>query len=145
LINFSRNIYSTHKEKILYLIVGGMTTAITYIVFFILNIGIGLVAWLSYCFTWVVAASFAYIANKFFVFESKKIDKTTITRELKLFIIARLMSLAIGALIAFVFIDLLGFNTPLQAFIILTIDNIIVIIFNYIASKYFVFKKSKHF
>ena len=122
-----------------------MTTAITYIVFFILNIGIGLVAWLSYCFTWVVAASFAYIANKFFVFESKKIDKTTITRELKLFIIARLMSLAIGALIAFVFIDLLGFNTPLQAFIILTIDNIIVIIFNYIASKYFVFKKSKHF
>ena len=140
MINFCRNKYYAHKEKILYLFFGGLTTLIFYIVHFTFSVGFGFAAWLSSSFAWIVAVAFAYVTNKLLVFESKKTDKETVSRELKSFIVARLISLGISTGIAFVFVDWLGYNTLLQEFIIMSAANIIVIIFNYFASKYFIFK-----
>jgi len=101
---------------------------------------IGFSAWLSGVFAWVAAVAFAYITNKIWVFESKKTDKKTVTRELISFIVARLISLGMSTVILFIFIDWFGYDTTIQEFIVLTAANIVVIIFNYFASKYFIFK-----
>lgn len=147
-------IYRKHKEKILYLVFGGFTTVIYYIVFYVCNLnyvsfrdfhthfGFGLSAWLSNIIAWVFAVVFAFITNKIIVFESKTKEKKAVTREVTGFAVARLISLGISTAITFVFIDWLGFNTFLQTFAVLAFVNVIVIVFNYFASKYFIFTQS---
>jgi len=133
-------IYFKYKEKILYLFFGGWTTVINYIVFFAFYMGVGLAAWVSTTIAWVAAVLFAYVTNKIWVFESKGKDKATLSYELKTFFGARIISYGIQAGLSFVFIDWLGFDAFWQSFVVLTISNIIVVIFNYFASKYIIFK-----
>jgi putative flippase GtrA len=128
------------KEKLLYLIFGGLTTLINYIVFYAVFWGVGLAAWLSSVCAWVVAVAFAYVTNKLIVFGSKKTDRQTLARELSSFVTARLMSLGVSAGLIFVFIDWLGFDTAVQSFAVITATQVFTVVFNYFASKYFIFR-----
>ena len=140
MFNYCKSAYLKHKEIISYLFFGGLTTLVYYGVYYVFSWKIGFSAWLSGVFAWVAAVAFAYITNKIWVFESKKTDKKTVTRELISFIVARLISLGMSTVILFIFIDWFGYDTTIQEFIVLTAANIVVIIFNYFASKYFIFK-----
>ena len=136
-------IYRTHKEKILYLIFGGFTTLIYYGIFFVLHLEqlLNQSAWFSNIIAQVIAVAFAFITNKLIVFESKTVEKSAVTHEVVLFIIARLITLGVTTAITFIFVDWLGLNALWQTFTILTVNQIFAIVFNYFASKYFIFNR----
>lgn len=127
-----------YKEIILYLIVGVLTTLISFVVQWIFKDVIPLsMAFLATAIAWFVSVLFAFFANKLIVFEKK--EKKGFFIELALFYGARLFTglLEIGAMALFV--DVLSLNY----WAIKIIANIVIIVLNYIFSKFIIFKKSK--
>ena len=130
-----KKILSKHREIILYIFFGGLTTLVSAVFYFLASWGLGASAWLSSIISWVFAVSFAFVTNKLFVFQSKQ--KEGAARQAVLFFVARLASLFINTAIMLIFVDLLAFNEP----IVFVAGQVVVLIFNYIASKFLIFKK----
>ena len=82
---------------------------------------------------WILSVLFAYVTNRRFVFSSKG----DIKKELLSFFSVRLLSLVIDTIIVYIGIDVLIFD-PL---VVKIASNIVVVIANYIFSKFLVFKK----
>ena len=86
-----------NRETILYIVFGVATTAVNYVVFFLLYN----VLWnqenslLANAAAFVVAVTFAFVVNKMFVFESKSWSAATLKRELPSFLAARIGSFGI--------------------------------------------------
>ncbi|MCL2752683.1 MAG: GtrA family protein [Defluviitaleaceae bacterium] len=130
-----KEIFAKHREIILYIFFGGLTTLVSAVFYFLASWVFDAPAWLSSIISWIFAVCFAFVTNKLFVFESK--EKKGTTKEAALFFAARLASLFINTAIMFVFVDLMEFNEP----IIFVAGQLVVLIFNYIASKFLIFKK----
>ena len=121
----------------MYGIVGCIATAI--------NIGVYLLCYKLLCitnvisniFAWIISVLFAFIANKLFVFESKDLSRFVFLNELLKFVLARLSTGLIDILIMFITVDVMGLNAAVWK----VVSNIIVIIGNYILSKFLVFSK----
>ena len=126
-----------YREVFLYLIFGGLTTLINFVVYVAASFGIGLSAWLSAGIAWVVAVCFAFVTNKIIVFKSASAGKRG-AREFALFVAARVLSGVIATAAMFVFVDRLGFNE----IVLFVLVQIFVIIYNYIASKWLIFKNN---
>jgi len=124
-----------NKEVILYLLFGGLTTLVNIVTYAILAKWAGMDYKVATTIAWIAAVLFAYITNKIYVFQSKDMNRKNVIREFTSFIFFRGMSylLDIGTMILLVEIasqdDLLS----------KIIANIFVVIFNYVASKYFIF------
>ena len=123
------------REIFMYLLFGGLTTAVSALFYFLASWGLGLSAWLSTIVSWVFAVSFAFVTNKLFVFQRKGKEGTG--KEAILFFAMRGLSLAANVAIMFVFVDILDLFEPL----IFVIAQGIVLVFNYVASKWLIFKK----
>lgn len=123
-----------YREILMYLVFGGLTTLVSAIFYFAASWGVGLSAWLSSIISWVFAVIFAFFTNRIFVFRS---SAGRPLYEACLFFAARISSLGIGVGIMFVFVDMLNLHEPL----IFVIAQGIVIIFNYVVSKYIIFGK----
>ncbi|MCL2376915.1 MAG: GtrA family protein [Defluviitaleaceae bacterium] len=133
-----KTLFDKHREIILYLFFGGATTAVNTVLHLILSFGAGLDAWLSSTISVVVAVIFAFFVNKIFVFESKQKTRQGVARELALFIASRAVSSVIYVGILFVFVDVMGLNE----IVFLAAAQVFVIVFNYVASKWLIFKKN---
>ena len=142
------------REIILYLIVGILTTIVNLIVYggrilalppkHILSQAVLWfhvpVYWyyIASIIAWVMAVAFAYVGNKLYVFRSRGLSKIEQLREIASFFGARVMSLLLFDLAGLsLCIQLLGINEFLSKLIM----NVMVIIFNYVASKLVIFKK----
>ncbi|MDU3065215.1 MAG: GtrA family protein, partial [Clostridioides difficile] len=88
---------------------------------------------------WILAVLFAYVTNKFFVFESKRIEIKFLFKEFLSFVSFRLLSGVVEMLIMYVMIDLLFVND----IIVKAFTNIVVIVLNYFFSKMIIFKNKK--
>lgn len=124
-----------NKETILYLIFGILTTVINIAVCGLLY---DLLHWniiLANGIAWVLSVIFAFITNKFFVFNSNTVSKTVLIKETILFLTARLVSLGFDMLAIWLMIDIWHINV----WIAKIISNIIVVVLNYIFSKLFIF------
>ncbi|MDX5667183.1 GtrA family protein, partial [Clostridioides difficile] len=88
---------------------------------------------------WILAVLFAYVTNKFFVFESKRIEIKFLFKEFLSFVSFRLLSGVVEMLIMYVMIDLLFVNDV----IVKVFTNIVVIVLNYLFSKMIIFKNKK--
>lgn len=143
-----------HREIIVYFIFGVLTTAVNLITFYILEALFGTAD--SYLYNnliaWVVGVVFAYITNKLIVFESKSWKLKLVLREASEFVGARVFSLAVEEAGLWLLIDLLkwgSFSESLFGFqitgglIAKVILAVIVVILNYIFSKFIIFKKNK--
>ncbi|MDD6878703.1 MAG: GtrA family protein [bacterium] len=133
MIDFIKKIYIKYKEVVNYLIVGGLTTLISvssYALFrqFINNYMI------STSLSWIIAVSFAYIANRIFVFESK--NKGVLLEIIKFFG-CRLFSLGSEIIVMYILVDLLKINDMISKVIV----QFVVLMLNYVFSKIIVFKK----
>ncbi|MCL2216842.1 MAG: GtrA family protein [Defluviitaleaceae bacterium] len=126
-----------HREIILYLVFGVLTTLVSAVFYFLSSWGLGLSAWLSTVVSWIFAVIFAFFTNKLYVFQSKDISKTRTIKEATWFFIMRLVSLALNVAIMFVFVDWLDLHEPT----LFVIAQIIVVVFNYVASKIWIFRK----
>lgn len=125
-----------YREMISYLIFGVLTTVInlvSYRFFTIINLDL----YISVVLAWILSVIFAFITNKLFVFESKSWKKEALGKELILFLSARVASLGIDLIAMGVMVNLLHVPDMVAKLV----SNVIVVIVNYIFSKFLIFKK----
>lgn len=133
MINRLKQLYFNNKEIILYIIFGGLTTVISYAVFYCFYSVLGVNELISNVFSWVSGVLFSFFTNRKYVFN--KTGKSTF-KELLKFSSGRITTLLFDELMIFVFVTLLKFN----AFVIKIISSVFVVILNYLISKFIVFK-----
>jgi len=133
------------QEMLKYLLVGGVTTFVNWSVY-ALTVEI---ARQSIIFgntvSWAVAASFAFIVNKIWVFNSRSWKKTVLVIEAGSFFGTRFVS-SIIEIAGVPLLISLGLDYPLfgvKGFTAKVSVGIIVTILNYIFSKFFVFRPRK--
>lgn len=123
-------------EVITYLFCGVLTTLVNYISYFVVRALGGNVA-LSNTLAWIFAVLFAYFSNKILVFQSPSWSLSTIFKEFVPFIICRLLSFVFDMAFVLVTVEVLLWNEALAKIG----SNVFVMIANYFASKFFIFKK----
>ena len=132
-----------HREILVYLIVGGMTTVVAWAAKFIWNFafyeGTAFPTvtenFILSVVNWVAGVAFAYPMNRRFVFQSKN---PQILKELSGFVMSRVATLVLDIVVMQVLV-LIGVNM----YIATIISAVLVIIGNYVFSKFFVFKNKK--
>ena len=127
--------YKKHKEILLYLLFGGLTTLVS-IATFALFFALGINELIANALSWILAVLFAYVTNRTWVFSSEADTKSTVIREMASFFGGRLVTLLVEEAILAVFITWLGF----PAMWVKVAAQIVVIVLNYVVSKFFVFK-----
>lgn len=137
------DLYKKYEEIINYLIVGVLTTIVSLIVkwgllFTVLDPKNSVQLQVAVVISWIAAVVFAYITNRIFVFKSKS---KKILKEIMSFFGARLLTLGLEMIIMWFFVTFLKLNSDLWVLMWTMVAQILVIIFNYIFSKLFVFKK----
>lgn len=148
-----KKLFKKHRELIIYIIVGGLTTVVNYIIHFGLRF-LSANYYVALSAAWLGSVLFAYVANRVFVFESKAKGKAQI-KEFALFFSARVFSYGLELLISFIFIDLAHADSiiwqpdfidtiiPVGELIVKTGAQVIIVLSNYIFSKLVIFKKNK--
>ena len=126
-----------YKESILYLVFGGLTFLVNMITYVLFTRVVKADVLVSNCIAWIVAVLFAYVTNKFFVFESRETDLKYILKEFRAFVGCRLFSGVVELVIIFVMATLMGIND----LFVKVVTNVVVIILNFIFSKLIIFKK----
>jgi len=132
-----RSLVIKYWDIISYLFFGGLTTVVNFIVYFPLFNWAHLSATVSNAIAWIFAVAFAYLTNKPFVFKSHDWSKETVIPELTKFVGCRVGSGVLETLIMLVTVDLLSFNGN----ILKVITSVLVVVLNYIGSKWLVFTK----
>lgn len=137
--NWGWSIYHKNEELWNYLIVGGLTTVVSLITYYIcvftfLNPKISLELQIANIISWLFAVIFAYFTNRIFVFKS---NEKNIAKEATNFFGSRVLTLLLDMLTMFIFVTICHFNDKIAKLI----AQVLVIITNYIISKLFVFKK----
>lgn len=136
-----KKIYNKHKQIINYLIVGGLTTVISYVTYILCTITIfnpqnPFLLQCANVISWVFAVIAAYFMNRNFVFQSNKENKG---KEFVKFVLSRIGTLLIDMFCMFIFVSCLSINDKIAKLIV----QVIVTILNYIFSKYIVFQNKK--
>lgn len=134
-----RTLLNKRRDLVLYLVFGVLTTAVDYLVYFLLSHCTGLLASVCNVIAWAAAVAFAYVTNKPFVFQSNDWSVCVVLPELGKFIGSRASSGLLQTLLILLTADILGFNGDIMK----VATSVIVIVLNYITSKLFVFRKKK--
>ncbi|MEG0994772.1 MAG: GtrA family protein [Bacilli bacterium] len=129
------SLYKKYKEIINYIIVGGLTTVISIASYNLFVFKFDYMT--STIMSWIVAVSFAYFANKYFVFEVK--ENKNILLEIFQFFKYRLLSLGIEMISMYLLVSVILINDRISKILV----QFIIVVLNYIFSKLFVFKKKK--
>ena len=124
-----------NKEIILYVIFG-VLTIVNLIAYYLFSNIININYLISNAIAWIISVVFAYITNKFFVFNSSYINKDVIIEEFIKFMNCRLISGLSEVVLLFLFVDLLLMNDIVAKLII----GVLVALINFIFSKVFIFK-----
>ena len=137
--NWCWGIYHKNEELWNYLIVGGLTTIVSIVSYYIcvrtfLNPNVPIELQIANIISWIIAVIFAYFANRIYVFKSKE---KNIMKEATSFVSSRIITLLLDMLCMFIIVTILN----LYDLIGKIVSQIIVTIGNYIISKLFVFKK----
>ena len=127
-----------NREVIAYLIVGVLTTIVALTVYYgltftVLNPKDSIQLQIANVIMWIVAVTFAYVTNRRFVFESK--DKRVL-REAIRFYEARLVTLAMDMGLMFLLVTVVGLDDRIVKLFV----QVIVIVANYVLSKFLVFQ-----
>ena len=125
-----------HREILMYLVFGVLTTAVNWAVFYPLHNACDFSAALSKTVAWIIAVLFAFFTNKPFVFESHDWSAKTVFPEFFKFAGVRIGSGALEIAVMFFTVDLLSWNGNIMNIVV----SVFVVIINYIVSK-FIFKK----
>lgn len=141
-MNKIKNIFDMIKKYqavIAYLFFGVMTTIINIMVYTFCYTYLNWTNMLSNLIAWILAVLVAYITNKIWVFRSveKKLD--ILLYELFTFFLCRIATGVVDIVFMYITVDIIRFNALVMKFN----SNVIVVILNFIASKFLVFKKLK--
>jgi putative flippase GtrA len=134
-------ILQKYQEQILYLVFGFATTIVNWGTYTLALTLFSLTV--SNSIAWVFAVFFAYFVNKVFVFKKRGTDLAGTIREIVLFFSARIASgvLEIGGLPLLVYIGLDQEIYGIEGAVAKVLLSVIVVILNYIFSKFIIFKR----
>lgn len=132
------SIFEKYKALILYGIFG-VTTTIINVVSYALMLLIGINVQVAVVVSWLLAVIVAYLTNRVWVFNSGASTNIELLREFISFMLARLATLIVEMLIIWFGVQLLDQDPIIWKII----DNIVVIILNYVISKLIVFKNGR--
>lgn len=135
------------RELFVYGVVGVLTTIINYAVYFIGTRGPAALLKIApdhaalilaaKIVAWCTSVAFAFWANKRYVFRSSDWGKAALRREVPGFVSARVLSLGFDAAFVEITVHLMGMNDLVATLV----ANVIVIVLNYFASKFWIFRK----
>lgn len=127
---------SNFKEVVNYLIFGFLTTLVNFLCYYIGHQLFGNVNLLIInIFAWIVSVLFAYFTNRAYVFQSNANTRNEKNRELFSFFTGRISTLVIEEIIIWI-----GFSLTFDDMIIKLFAQFVVIVLNYVISKFLVFK-----
>lgn len=134
-------IYKKYEELINYLIIGILTTIVSLATYYLLTLTVldannKVYLQIANIISWLASVTFAYFTNRKYVFKVK--NKSNI-KECLNFYISRISTLLIDMIIMYIFVSILKFDNK----IVKLVAQVVIIILNYILSKFIVFKSSK--
>lgn len=131
-----------HREIIIYLLIGALTTVVNFAIYLPLLWWAKLPASISNAIAWVIVILFAYVTNKLFVFQSKDWSARVALPEFLKFVGCRIASGIFETVFLALTIDLpqLG-DLKWYSLTMKLIACIGVVILNYVGSKLLVFRK----
>ena len=137
-MNKIKKLLIKYEEVIRYLIIGVLTTIVSLATYYILTFTVldpkvSIQLQITNVISWIVSVTFAYFTNRKYVFKLK--EKKNI-KEASKFYLSRLSTLLLDMLLMQIFVIRLKFNDK----IIKLIVQFVVIVLNYVLSKFLVFK-----
>lgn len=137
-----------HRQGVLYLVFGGLTTLVSILTFALFNALLGDENYLlSNLISWIIAIVFAFFTNKHLVFASRSNDRRTLLSEGGKFLGARVFSLGLEEIILWLMLDIFAMNSLVILSVITgeliakTVATLVVVIVNYAISKFIIFNK----
>lgn len=128
-----------NRETIVYVIAGVMTTAVNMVTYYVLCYWVMMDHLIANIIAWVVAVTFAYFVNAGWVFQDKRTSLKEELSKMGKFFLARILSLGVEEGGLFLFVNLIHWNNmAVKAGL-----AVIVIIINYILSKFYIFVETK--
>ena len=150
-----RQLMGEHREAILYVVCGAFTTLVSLGSYALFEF-IGIVPDLSNILSWICGVCFAFVVNKWIVFESRSLESRKVTAELVEFFGARVLTLVVSAVLFAVLFDHLGSEMGVhiltdelfgirgsEGYVTKLITSFVEIVLNWVLSKYWVFRKAK--
>ena len=148
-----KNTIQKHKELLMYILFGVLTTLVNFIAFWLFDMVLGAKLYLiTNGIAWIISVLFAYITNKLYVFQSKSFAPKILVKEFSEFLVARVFSFIVEELGMWLFVDIMGFNEFSLNLLSVDISGqliakgflaVIVVIMNYFISKFIIFAKKK--
>lgn len=139
-----KKIWRRYHQIILYVYFGALTFLVDTGVFFVLShiFPTEENAWILHgcsIFSTLAAITFAYITNRKYVFRSKIKKGKALLREIVEFYSARCLTMIVAEVLLNFFVLNMDVSAPLAKLLV----NVLVIVLNYIFSKFWIFKKRK--
>lgn len=132
-------LYTKYKSIILYLIFGAGTTLINIASYYVMYNLLAVPNVPSDIVAWIVSVLFAFVTNRRYVFEQTDNSAHRLLRDFVSFVGCRIATGVLDVVIMYLAVDLMRWNGLVWKII----SNILVVVLNYVASKYFIFKKEK--
>ena len=128
--------YKKYREVIDYAIFGGLTTLVNLIAFYIFDTLIGWPYLVANAIAIILSILFAYVTNKIFVFRTKELGAKENVLEFIKFIGFRAVSGLADMMTMWILVDLITMDTNIAKLF----TQFIVVVLNYVFSKFFIFK-----
>ena len=130
--------YKRHKEKLLYVFFGGLTTVVSLVTFWLVDRVLAQNEHVANLVSWLLAVLFAFVTNRIWVFEAKTAGMAAFFKQMLGFYGGRLATLGIEEALLLVFITWLHFDSM----VVKVAAQVVVLILNYIISKLLIFRKN---
>ena len=124
-----------YQNIITYAVFGVLTTLVNIVVYWFASHLLALSVMLSTVLAWGIAVLFAYVTNRKWVFHSQAKTSNEILREILSFFTCRIATGIVDLGCMFIFANLLRLDDIITKVGV----NFLVIVLNYIASKFFIF------
>ena len=129
-------LFCTEKGK--YLVVGGLTTLVSILAFWVAFYLLDLNDTVSTVVKNVAGIAFAYLPNRIWVFDSKNKSAAAVSKESVLFFVTRIAVMLLDMIFMAFLPALLSF-LPYSSLIATVVSSVLCLIINYIASKIYIF------
>lgn len=137
ILNFFEPFYKKNKSVLLYLFFGGVAFLMYFVLYFLFVTVLNLNEIISTIFCNIICIVFQFFTNRTYCFDSHVDTIGEFFKQMGEFFAGRAGTFVADMLITFIFITCLHYNE----LIIKIIDQVIIIVSNYLISKFWVFKK----
>nr|WP_202623273.1 GtrA family protein [Alkalibacterium sp. MB6] len=134
-----KDLFDRYGEIINYLIFGVATTVVNIVVFFLFDTILSVPYLIANAIAIILSILFAFFTNKKYVFKSQAMSRQGNWEEFVRFVSFRVLSGLFDMLSMWILVDMLLFGTNLAKLL----TQFIVVVLNYVFSKFFVFKQEE--